>query len=113
MFLERYRCPGQRLVPSRRELLQSSANGFGLVALSALFADRAFADIPAPAAHFRARAKNVIFCNSVWSSEAWLGFGVEEFPDVEAAQQHANDLVKLNWFQYVEAISALGTKTAG
>jgi hypothetical protein len=55
--------------------------------------------------------KNVIFCNSAWSSEAWLGFGVEEFPDIEAAQQHASDLLKFNWFQYVEATSVLGTKT--
>ena len=54
--------------------------------------------------------KNVLFCNSVWSSEAWLGFGVEEFPNIEAAQKHAEDLLKLSWFQYVEAMSVLGTK---
>jgi hypothetical protein len=43
-------------------MLRSSANGFGLVALSALLSDRAFADNPVPGPHFPARAKNVIFC---------------------------------------------------
>src|SRR5207248_7884781 len=47
---------------SRRQLLAASANGFGLVALSALLNDRAYADTPVPAPHFRAKAKNVIFC---------------------------------------------------
>ena len=57
---------------SRRELLASSANGFGLLALSALMAgDSALAaTVPASAAkaplitrpHFTPKAKNVIFC---------------------------------------------------
>src|SRR5437868_9433861 len=45
---------------SRRQLLASSANGFGLVALSALLGEGASASAAAP--HFRPRAKNVIFC---------------------------------------------------
>src|SRR5687768_1521059 len=56
-------CPGHRAVlPTRRDVLRASANGFGLVALSALLTDRAFADTAAPAPHFRPRARNVIFC---------------------------------------------------
>src|SRR6266545_5276775 len=56
-------CPGFRtLLPTRREILKATANGFGLVALSALLSDRSFADAPAPAPHFRPKAKNVIFC---------------------------------------------------
>lgn len=52
---------------TRRDLLATSANGFGLLALSGLMAERAAGDtkpIPGtlPAAHFPARAKNVIFC---------------------------------------------------
>ncbi len=54
--------------------------------------------------------KNVLFCDSSWASETWLGFGVEEYPSVEAAQQHAEDLTKLNWFRYAESESVLGTK---
>ncbi len=45
---------------SRRQLLASSANGFGLVALSALLGERTSASAAAP--HFRPRAKHVIFC---------------------------------------------------
>src|SRR5436309_15423625 len=54
-------CPGRRRsFLSRRQLLASSANGFGLVALSALLGERAPAGAAAP--HFRPRAKQVIFC---------------------------------------------------
>src|SRR5688572_10880666 len=52
-------CPGRHPATlTRRQLLATSANGFGLVALSALFGGRTIAAVP----HFRARAKNVIFC---------------------------------------------------
>src|SRR5262245_8235126 len=43
---------------SRREMLRTSANGFGLVALSALLGERSGAALP----HFRPRATSVIFC---------------------------------------------------
>lgn len=58
----------------------------------------------------RVGGKNVLFCDSSWASETWLGFGVEEYPSVEAAQTHAEDLAKLNWFRYAESESVLGTK---
>ncbi len=62
------RCPGRRSVPmSRREMLASTANGFGLLALSGLMsdnvarsADSTIANAPSP--HFRPQVKNVIFC---------------------------------------------------
>lgn len=59
-------CPGRLPAPlSRRELLQHSANGFGMLALSALMADPAYAALAArertPGPDFQARAKNVIF----------------------------------------------------
>jgi hypothetical protein len=73
-------CPGYRpVLPTRREMLKASANGFGMVALSALLADWGLggppnqeaknqgADAPrspnrSPSPHFPAKAKNVIFC---------------------------------------------------
>jgi hypothetical protein len=64
-------CPGHRAAPlTRRALLGASANGFGLLALSALMADRACAGPAGPGAdaagpprpHFRPRARSVIFC---------------------------------------------------
>ncbi len=52
----------QRIQPSRRELLQTGASGFGYLALSALMADRAYAGSPAlRGVHFPPTAKNVIF----------------------------------------------------
>jgi hypothetical protein len=59
-------CPGPRAVPlTRRAMLKASANGFGLLAVSALMADRAYADAPSSPElrpHFPPRARTVIFC---------------------------------------------------
>src|SRR5689334_1360429 len=59
-------CPGCRSsAPTRRDMLRASANGFGMLALSALVTDRAFGAADggrAPGPHFKSRAKNVIFC---------------------------------------------------
>ncbi|MEO1996666.1 MAG: DUF1501 domain-containing protein [Planctomycetaceae bacterium] len=55
-------CPGRTPYPlSRRDLLKSSANGFGLLALSAMMGDRS-AGFSLSGRHFPAKAKNVIFC---------------------------------------------------
>ena len=61
-------CPGRMTFPvSRREMLASTANGFGMLALAGLFGQTGLADstsprsrIPSP--HSRPRVKNVIFC---------------------------------------------------
>jgi len=57
-------CPGRLpAMLSRRELLRTSANGFGLLALSTLLADQAEARPNMLAGtHFAPKAKNVIFC---------------------------------------------------
>jgi hypothetical protein len=52
----------------------------------------------------------IIICNSAWSSEEWLGWGVEKYPDLEAVQKHADNLMKLNWFEYVDSKMVLGTE---
>jgi hypothetical protein len=57
----------------------------------------------------QAGGKEVIFCSSGWSSEQWWGWGVEEFPDLEAVQQHTKLLQDLNWLRYVESETLLGT----
>jgi hypothetical protein len=38
---------------------------------------------------------------------------VEEFPDLEAVQQHTKLLEELNWMRYVEAETLLGTAIQG
>jgi Protein of unknown function (DUF1501) len=57
-------CPGRRITPwTRRELLQASANGFGLVALSGLLSEASGGEQPRlTRPHFPARAQRVIFC---------------------------------------------------
>lgn len=55
-------------------------------------------------------AKNVVTCASLWSSEQYVIFGVEEYPDIEAVQKHTQNLWNLNWFRYIESTSTLGTK---
>ena len=58
--MNRRACPGYVSLPlSRREMLQRSAGGFGMLALSALLAEYGHAQEPRP--HFAPRAKNVIF----------------------------------------------------
>lgn len=61
------RCPGRMRTPStRRELLKSSANGFGLIALGSLVkqSSELCAEQPTPKV-FTAPARNVIF--SLWT----------------------------------------------
>jgi hypothetical protein len=56
-------CPGCCATPpSRRDALKAASNGFGLMALAALMADRAYADITARKPDFAPKVKNVIFC---------------------------------------------------
>ena len=47
---------------------------------------------------------------SVWSSERWLSWGVEKYPNLQAVQQHAMTLYAMNHFQYVESESHLGVE---
>lgn len=54
--------------------------------------------------------KRILMCNSGWSSEEWQGFGVEEFPDIEAVRPHTRLLHELNWFRYLDGRSVLGTE---
>ena len=54
--------------------------------------------------------KRIVMCNSAWSSEEWPFFGVEEFPDIEAVQQHSQLLDDLNWGRYLKTRTLLGTE---
>ena len=54
--------------------------------------------------------KPVVTCLSAWSNERWTGFGVEQFPDVEAVQRHEQMLMDLEWARYFESQTTLGTE---
>ena len=58
----------------------------------------------------RIGAKQVLVCNSSWSSEKWLFWGVEEFPNMEAVEEYTRCLVELEWFRYCDSEILLGTK---
>ena len=53
--------------------------------------------------------KGVIMCESGWVSEQWWYWGVEEFPNVEAVQEHTRLLTELNWMRYCDSDTLLGT----
>ena len=52
--------------------------------------------------------KAILTCTPAWSSERWLLFGVEEFPDAEAVQKHAGLLFEIDHYRYFEGTSMLG-----
>ena len=54
--------------------------------------------------------KNMVMCDSSWSSEKWHFWGVEEYPSMEAVQEYTRCLNDLNWFRYVDSEILLGTK---
>jgi hypothetical protein len=58
----------------------------------------------------QAGGRSTLLCNSDWSNEQWMGFGIEEFPSIEAVQQHTARLNELNWFRYIESEHLLGAK---
>ena len=58
----------------------------------------------------RVGGKTVVSCFSGWSSEEWMLFGVEEYPDIEAVQKNQEEQIAFDWFRYLESKSMLGTK---
>jgi hypothetical protein len=54
--------------------------------------------------------KRNVLCDSSWASEEWTGFGVEEFPSIEALQEHTKLLTELNWYRYIVSTTLLGTE---
>ncbi len=55
-------------------------------------------------------AKSLIMCTPVWSAGQWLLCGVEEFPDVDAVQTHAELLNAMEHARYADSESMLGTE---
>jgi hypothetical protein len=55
-------------------------------------------------------ARPVIDCHSLWASDQYHWFGVEEYPSLEAVQGYAERMAALGWLQYIDAFSLLGSK---
>ena len=58
----------------------------------------------------RVGGERIVDCDSSWSSEQWLGWGVQKFPNIEALQQHHRDMMEIEWYRYANSISILGTE---
>jgi hypothetical protein len=59
----------------------------------------------------KAGGKPILYCDSKWSSGQWATFGVEEFPSIEAVQEHEKDLVEMDLHRYTRgSMYVLGTK---
>jgi hypothetical protein len=56
--------------------------------------------------------KDVVTCDPFWSAHPWMGFGADEYPDIEAAQKSAELISALNYSLYFETVSMLGTRYA-
>jgi hypothetical protein len=57
----------------------------------------------------QAGGKQIVFCDSRWSSQQLRSFGVEEYPSIEALQEHTKRLEEMNWWRYGEITTILGT----
>ena len=55
-------------------------------------------------------AKQLILCNSLWSSEHVMFFGIDEYPDIEAEQKLTQLLTEFSLFRYIETETVLGTE---
>ena len=55
-------------------------------------------------------SKELVICDAAWSNERWPFFGIEEFPDLDAVQRHAQILTDLNWARYMKSRTILGTE---
>jgi hypothetical protein len=53
--------------------------------------------------------RNILICDCFWSTEDWLLFGVEEYPDIESVQESTAWFRKTGWFKYFESKIILGT----
>ena len=50
----------------------------------------------------------ILRCWSSWANEEYRGWGVNEYPNLEAAVKDGENLRKLEWRRYVESESMLG-----
>ena len=54
-------------------------------------------------------SRNILTCDCFWSTEDWLLFGVEEYPDMESVQESTRAFREMGWFKYFESRIILGT----
>jgi hypothetical protein len=60
-----------------------------------------------------ADGKEYLFCVSAWANERWGGWGLEEFPSMEAKVAYSTDLYKIGHLRYIIAWSIMGVLMPG
>ena len=58
----------------------------------------------------RLGGRSLLSCDCFWSTEDWMLFGVEEYPDIESVQESTRALREMGWFKYFESRIVLGTR---
>jgi hypothetical protein len=58
----------------------------------------------------KAGGKSIVSADCSWSSEEWMFFGLEEYPDIESEQQHVKNMNDKNLFKYMDSKAILGTE---
>lgn len=53
--------------------------------------------------------KRIVSCRSEWSSERWLYFGAEVYPDAQALMKYKRVLADMSWYNYLDSQILLGT----
>lgn len=54
-----------------------------------------------------------IFTSAIFSSEHYLGAGLEHYPNLESLQEYSRRLVDMNFYQYVDSDIILGLQMEG
>jgi hypothetical protein len=58
----------------------------------------------------RLGGRNVVSCDSRWSSEQWEWFGIDEMPTLEAHLAHIDALEEVHFFQFWDVEFTVATK---
>jgi len=53
-------------------------------------------------------SQGILFCESAWCNEAYVGFGIDVFPDVETCMKVEEELIELGFPGYFESCTYLG-----
>jgi hypothetical protein len=57
--------------------------------------------------------KNLVLCDSGWSNELWMAFGVHEYPNMDAVVKHYQGMLAIDLFRYMDSESMMGTPFGG
>ena len=53
--------------------------------------------------------RRIADCRCEWSSERWLYFGAEEYPDAQSLMKYKRKLADMGWYNYLDSRILLGT----